>query len=105
MTVCNFINVFLFLSENTWKSWSKIGLLTEELNNSKISVRSVTFFRQLAPRRLSMFNYCFFVTILLENPLDQVGKKLLRGIQNSPKLNRYRRHFHHQNVVNILLIT
>ena len=72
----NMVRVFFF-PENTWKSWSKIGLLTQELFKSKISVTSVTFFKQLTPKQLSTFNYCFFVGITLNSKLDQVSKNKL----------------------------
>ena len=59
-------------AENTWKSWSKIELLIKELHKSKILAKSVTFFKQINPRRLSMFNYCMFVVLPLHDQAEQV---------------------------------
>jgi hypothetical protein len=62
--------------ESTWKSWSKVGLLSRELIKSGIQVLDVTFFRQIAPRSLSLFTYCFFVNISFKNNQDQVKKRV-----------------------------
>jgi len=59
--------------EDTWRHWSKVGLLLQELHRSKIAVQNVTYYRQIAPRSLSTFNYCILVAIDLQTTLDQIN--------------------------------
>ena len=68
-------SVILYLKEDTWRHWSKVGLLLQELHRSKVAVQNVTYYRQIAPRSLTTFNYCILVAIDLQTTLDQVKKK------------------------------
>ena len=68
-------SAILYLTEDTWRHWSKVGLLLQELHRSKVAVQNVTYYRQIAPRSLSTFNYCILVAIDLQTTLDQVKKK------------------------------
>lgn len=61
--------------ENTWRMWSKVGLLSRELNLASIDVNNIAYFRHQPSSkngRLSMFNYCIFVTIELQTAMDQI---------------------------------
>ncbi len=62
-----------FQKENTWRHWSKVGLLLQELHRSKVKVQNVTYYRQIAPRGLLTFNYSILVAIDLQTPLEQVN--------------------------------
>lgn len=75
-----FNGVILYLTEDTWRHWSKVGLLLQELHRSKVAVQNVTYYRQIAPRSLSTFNYCILVAIDLQTTLDQVKKKRNQSI-------------------------
>ena len=68
-------SAILYLTEDTWRHWSKVGLLLQELHRSKVAVQNVTYYRQIAPRSLTTFNYCILVAIDLQTTLDQVTKK------------------------------
>ena len=57
--------------ENTWRHWSKVGLLCNELNNCNITVLNVTVFRHVSAKP-SSFNYCLLISLDLRTTLEEV---------------------------------
>lgn len=58
--------------ETSWRKWSKVGILTSELLRSGISIANISFMRQIAPRGLAPFTYCFLVALQLTSAVDQL---------------------------------
>ena len=78
--LCSLSESSISISENTWRHWSKVGILSRQLFLSKIKVQNVTYYRLITPKQsLSMFNYCIFVNIILDTPLEQ--RKCLNILQ------------------------
>ena len=65
-------HIFLLLTESTWRSWSKVGLLTSHLAKQNVLVDGVTFLRQTSLPYSIHFDYAFFVTVDIRSRLDKI---------------------------------
>ena len=68
-----------FFSEESWQSWSKIGLLSLALLQGGIFPNRIYFLKLVAPKNEAYFRYCVLVAVDL--PLQKDEVKCLNVIQ------------------------
>ena len=66
-------------SEESWQSWSKIGLLSLALLQGGVFPNRIYFLKLVAPKNDAYFRYCVLVTVDL--PLQKDEVKCLNIIQ------------------------
>jgi len=65
--------------EQSWRSWTNIGVLAAYLKQEKIEVQNMTFLKQVVPRDPSIFMYCILVNIKIDGFREET--KVLSGLQ------------------------
>ncbi len=53
--------------ESTWRTWSKVDVLTRSLNKNNVDVLNVSFRRQIKPKNLRLFSYCILVIVNIDS--------------------------------------
>lgn len=57
--------------EETWRSWTNIGVLSFKLQSESIDIQNMSFLKQTVPKDPSSFMYCIIVNIRLHNLTEE----------------------------------
>jgi len=66
--------------EQSWRSWTNIGVLVAYLKEENIEIQNMTFLKQIVPRDPKIFMYCILVNIKIDSAWEET--KVLSGLQN-----------------------
>jgi len=57
--------------EETWRSWTNIGILSFKLQSEAIDIQNMSFLKQIVPKDPSSFMYCIIVNIRLHSVTEE----------------------------------